>query len=705
MGVVTARVAGVARRRRVRAAGAGRRHRPGRARRLPARRRVGASTGWAGRRRSRRSRTGPSRSQPVDVIVGPGNLYVQEAKRQVFGQVGIDGFAGPSDLLVIADADADPEPLALDLLAQAEHGPGTLVIAISTSDRAARARSRSGSTRAPDTGAVAALVAGRRRRSPALALAQAFAPEHLQLVGAQSEALAPRATHAGCVFVGPSAGTAFGDYIAGSNHVLPTNGAARFASALSPRTLPAQLHRGADPRRLRSWRAQAAPVARAEGFELHAQVDGGAHRRQWPGWREPLRSTARPARPTFSVSLALDGDGAGERDDGRRLLRPHARPARAARPARSDRRRPAATSSRPARITRSRTSASASARRSTRRSATAPGSPATARRRCRWTSRAPRARSTSRARGFCSFEASAAARRDRQLRPRARRGVLSRAGDEREADAAPDRRAGHERPPRDRGGVQGASRERCAARSRSTRPSAASRARRARSYDADRDDRVVDYGMGNRRSVQKALEHVGASAAITRDHDELNAADGLVVPGVGAFPLAMANLRELGPRRADPGAGRAGHPDPRDLPRHAAAVRALRGARLDRRARADRRRGSLARHRGLRIPHIGWNEVRFERPSPLTEGLPAARMSVLPRAFARGAVRATQATSSARTEYGERFATIVARGLGVRRPVPPGEVLACTACGCSGTSPRLCSGSPKRSRRRPAARA
>ena len=69
----------------------------------------------------------------MDVIVGPGNLYVQEAKRQVFGEVGIDGFAGPSDLVVIADGAADPEPLALDLLAQAEHGPGTLVIAISDS--------------------------------------------------------------------------------------------------------------------------------------------------------------------------------------------------------------------------------------------------------------------------------------------------------------------------------------------------------------------------------------------------------------------------------------------------------------------------------------------------------------------------------------------------------------------------------------------
>ena len=94
---------------------------------------------------------------PVDVIVGPGNLYVQEAKRQVFGQVGIDGFAGPSDLVVIADGDADPAPLALDLLAQAEHGPGTLVVGISPSAGMLDAWQAS-LGKAPETGAVACLV-------------------------------------------------------------------------------------------------------------------------------------------------------------------------------------------------------------------------------------------------------------------------------------------------------------------------------------------------------------------------------------------------------------------------------------------------------------------------------------------------------------------------------------------------------------------
>jgi histidinol dehydrogenase len=205
---------------------------------------------------------------PVDVIVGPGNLYVQEAKRQVSGQVGIDGFAGPSDLMVIADDGADPDLLGLDLLAQAEHGPGTLVIGVSSSvgllDAIEAQLSQGG-----DTGAVAVLVhlAGTRA---ALALAQAFAPEHLELAGPAAEALAPEITAAGCVFVGAGAGTAFGDYIAGSNHVLPTNGAARFASALSPR----HFRRSFTEVRIDDASAlarAAAPVARAEGFELHAR--------------------------------------------------------------------------------------------------------------------------------------------------------------------------------------------------------------------------------------------------------------------------------------------------------------------------------------------------------------------------------------------------------------------------------------------------
>ncbi len=205
---------------------------------------------------------------PVDVIVGPGSLYVQEAKRQVFGQVGIDGFAGPSDLLAIATGDADLEPLSLDLLAQSEHGAGSLVVAVSDAPELL-ARLARRLEDAPDTGAVSALVQV-TDLDHGLAVAEAFAPEHLQLMGAGAEELADRVTKAGCLFVGVNAGTAFGDYIAGSNHILPTNGAARFASGLSPEHFLRRFTevRIADPDELAR---SAVPLARAEGFELHAQ--------------------------------------------------------------------------------------------------------------------------------------------------------------------------------------------------------------------------------------------------------------------------------------------------------------------------------------------------------------------------------------------------------------------------------------------------
>lgn len=205
----------------------------------------------------------------VDVIVGPGNLYVQEAKRQVFGRVGIDGFAGPSDLMAVITPGANPGPVGLDLLAQAEHGPGSLVIGVST-DAALLGELGARIEQAADTGAVARLVRTDDAQS-ALALAQAFAPEHLELVGEEAERLAEGATRAGCLFVGASGATAFGDYIAGSNHILPTGGAARFASALST----AHFRRRFSEVRIGAGAAElarlAAPIARAEGFELHAQ--------------------------------------------------------------------------------------------------------------------------------------------------------------------------------------------------------------------------------------------------------------------------------------------------------------------------------------------------------------------------------------------------------------------------------------------------
>jgi histidinol dehydrogenase len=203
----------------------------------------------------------------VDVIVGPGNLYVQEAKRQVSGVVGIDGFAGPSDLVVLAGAGADPDLVAADLAAQAEHGEGSAVLAVSP-DRDLLARVEE-VLAALDTPAQAFLVAVESVEE-GLAFAEAYAPEHLELVGEGAEALAPQVRRAGCLFVGAEGATAFGDYVAGSNHVLPTGGSARFASGLGPGHFRRRLSEVRIGGAAAELAAAGAPIARAEGFERHA---------------------------------------------------------------------------------------------------------------------------------------------------------------------------------------------------------------------------------------------------------------------------------------------------------------------------------------------------------------------------------------------------------------------------------------------------
>jgi histidinol dehydrogenase len=202
----------------------------------------------------------------VDVITGPGGLWVQEAKRSVAGVVGIDGFLGPSDVFVVAGADADPALVLADLLAQAEHGAGT-VVGLATPS-AALLDAVEGPLAALESEGVGGLVLV-DDEAAGLEVAEAFAPEHLQLMGVVAEALAPRVRSAGAVFVG--GGTAFGDYVAGSNHSLPTEGSARFASSLSVRHFRrrmAEVHIGPAADAL----ARAgAPIARVEGFEHHAQ--------------------------------------------------------------------------------------------------------------------------------------------------------------------------------------------------------------------------------------------------------------------------------------------------------------------------------------------------------------------------------------------------------------------------------------------------
>jgi histidinol dehydrogenase len=194
----------------------------------------------------------------ADVIVGPGSLWVQEAKRQVSGAVGIDGFAGPSDLTVILSASADPEPLRLDLLAQAEHGADSLVVAVSDDPALLDALG----------GAATEVLAD--SMEAALVFSEALAPEHLQLVGASAEALAPDIRHAGCLFLGNASGTAFGDYVAGSNHTLPTGGAARFASGLSARHFRRRMAEVRVGDAAPALARAGAPIARAEGFTGHA---------------------------------------------------------------------------------------------------------------------------------------------------------------------------------------------------------------------------------------------------------------------------------------------------------------------------------------------------------------------------------------------------------------------------------------------------
>jgi histidinol dehydrogenase len=213
---------------------------------------------------------------PVDVIVGPGNLYVQEAKHQLSATVGIDGFAGPSDLLVALDASAGAQLrlAALDMLAQGEHGEDSLIVAVSPSaevcDALAEELGRMVVER-PTVGEAEFAIVEVADAREAILFANAFAPEHLQLIGTQVEALAASVRSAGCLVVGAVSATAFGDYIAGSNHVLPTSTAARFASGLSPRHFRRTMAEVRVGEAAAKLAAAGAPIARAEGFEVHAE--------------------------------------------------------------------------------------------------------------------------------------------------------------------------------------------------------------------------------------------------------------------------------------------------------------------------------------------------------------------------------------------------------------------------------------------------
>jgi len=185
---------------------------------------------------------GTASVRPVDVIAGPGNEYVTEAKRQVFGVVGIDLLAGPSESMIVIDETADPAWIAADILSQAEHhGSATCIVAESGMilDQVEAHIHALLSSEFKDNQALASAVKDRLVAVHATSMAEAadvvnvIAPEHLQIVTANNDAVLGRVRHAGAVFVGPYAPVPLGDFVAGPSHVLPTNGAARFMSGLS----------------------------------------------------------------------------------------------------------------------------------------------------------------------------------------------------------------------------------------------------------------------------------------------------------------------------------------------------------------------------------------------------------------------------------------------------------------------------------------
>jgi histidinol dehydrogenase len=182
---------------------------------------------------------GPIR--PVDKVVGPGNAYVSEAKRQVYGVVGIDALAGPSEIVVVADGRNDPAWIAADLLSQAEHDPDAQSILITDDEAFAEAVTRAIDIELQQLATAEAATQSWRQHgavviapmSVAPGLVDRIAPEHVELALEDPRAMADQIRHAGAIFLGRHTPEAIGDYVAGSNHVLPTSRAARFSSGLS----------------------------------------------------------------------------------------------------------------------------------------------------------------------------------------------------------------------------------------------------------------------------------------------------------------------------------------------------------------------------------------------------------------------------------------------------------------------------------------
>jgi histidinol dehydrogenase len=206
---------------------------------------------------------------PVDLIVGPGNAYVTEAKRQVFGRVGIDSLAGPSEVVIIADRSTPIQYILNDLLAQAEHDPDSRSTLLSTDASVLKAVKKG----------LDPIIASRvilrkvKRLADAFEAANALAPEHLEVLLKGAEKYLPLIRHAGAIFLGPASTAVLGDYCAGPSHVLPTSGSARFASGLSVATFMKRSsiigYQGKPSERV-SWQA-ALTMANTEGMTYHAR--------------------------------------------------------------------------------------------------------------------------------------------------------------------------------------------------------------------------------------------------------------------------------------------------------------------------------------------------------------------------------------------------------------------------------------------------
>lgn len=211
----------------------------------------------------------------VDVVVGPGNVWVQEAKRRAYGQVGVESFAGPSELMVIAGEESNPSWVAADLCAQAEHGADSPLVLAATEKGVLAAIAKEAVALASNRPSVLdgglALIRV-PDRGDAIEFANVFAPEHLELIDEEAARLVEKVTTAGCVFVGRNGATAFGDYAAGSNHVLPTTRAGRFSGPLGPGSFRRKISTVEIPADAAEKLAPHVDrIARAEGLPVHGE--------------------------------------------------------------------------------------------------------------------------------------------------------------------------------------------------------------------------------------------------------------------------------------------------------------------------------------------------------------------------------------------------------------------------------------------------